>query len=38
MSSRLRKLCKKLTPSAEIVAEMQQLANEIKELTKTATK
>lgn len=38
MSSRLRKLCKKLTPSTEIVAEMQQLANEIKDLTKSVTK
>lgn len=37
MSSRLRKLCKKLTPSTDIIAEMQQLANDIKNLTKTAT-
>ncbi len=34
MSSRLRKLCKKLTPSSEIVVEMQQLALEIRDLVK----
>lgn len=38
MSSRLRKLCKRLTPSSEIVVEMQQLATDIKELVKEATK
>jgi hypothetical protein len=38
MSSRLRKLCKKLAPSSEIVLEMQQLATDIKGLVKEATK
>jgi len=38
MSSRLKKLCKKLTPTSEIVVEMQQLAAEIKELARVATK
>jgi len=38
MSSRLRKLCKKLTPSSEIVLEMQQLATDIKEQVREATK
>ena len=38
MSGRLRKLCKKLTPSTEIVVEMQQLASDIKDLTREATK
>jgi hypothetical protein len=38
MSSRLKKLCKKLTPSSEIVVEMQQLATDIKELVREATK
>ncbi|MEI8365201.1 MAG: hypothetical protein WCF65_02175 [Parachlamydiaceae bacterium] len=37
MSSRLRKLCKKLTPSSEIVVEMQQLALEIRDLVKPLT-
>lgn len=32
LSTRLRKLCKKLTPATEIVLEMQQLAAEIKSL------
>lgn len=38
MSARLRKLCKKLTPSSDIVIEMQQLALEIKDLARTITK
>lgn len=38
MSSRLKKLCKKLTPSSDIVLEMQQLAAQIKDLTRDATK
>lgn len=38
MATRLRKLCKKLTPSTEIVAEMQQLASDIKNLAREATK
>ncbi len=38
MSSRLRKLCKKLTPSSEVVLEMQQLANDIKDLARELTK
>jgi len=38
MSGRLKKLCKKLTPSSEIVVEMQQLAAEIKDLSRDATK
>jgi len=38
MSSRLRKLCKKLTPSSDIVVEMQQLATDIKKLVMEATK
>lgn len=33
MSSRLKKLCKRLAPTSEIVAEMQQLASDIKELS-----
>lgn len=37
MSTRLRKLCKRLTPSTEIVLEMQKIADEIREHTKTAT-
>ena len=37
MSTRLKKLCKKLTPTSEIVVEMQQLAAEIKELARAAT-
>lgn len=35
MSSRLRKLCKRLTPTTEIVLEMQRLADEIKELIRS---
>lgn len=37
MSARLRKLCKKLTPSSETVVEMQNIAKEIKNLSKDAT-
>lgn len=35
MGSRLKKVCKKLTPDNETVIEMQKLAQEIKELIKT---
>ena len=31
MSTRLRKLCKRLTPTDEIVLEMQKVADEIRE-------
>lgn len=34
MSTRLRKLCKRLTPASEIVLEMQKIANEICEHVK----
>ena len=34
MSTRLRKLCKRLTPTNEIVFEMQKIANEICEHVK----
>jgi hypothetical protein len=37
MSARLRKLCKRLTPTNEIVLEMQTIAQEIKNLSKDAT-
>ena len=37
MSARLRKLCKRLAPTNEIVLEMQNIANEIKNLSKDAT-
>jgi len=37
MSARLRKLCKRLAPTNEIVLEMQSIANEIRELSKNAT-
>jgi len=37
MSSRLRKLCKRLTPSTEVVIEMQKIADEIRELAKQVT-
>jgi uncharacterized coiled-coil DUF342 family protein len=37
MSSRLRKLCKKLTPATEIVAEMQKIADDIRDYAKQAT-
>lgn len=35
MSTRLRKLCKKLTPTSEIVLEMQNIANEIREYSRS---
>lgn len=38
MATRLRKLCKKLAPTTDIVLEMQQLANDIKDLAREATK
>ncbi len=34
MSARLRKLCKRLTPTTETVIEMRNIADEIRELTK----
>lgn len=37
MSARLRKLCKRLTPTNEIVLEMQKIADDIRELVKEAT-
>ena len=37
MSTRLRKLCKRLTPTTEIVLEMQKIADEIREYVKKAT-
>lgn len=37
MSARLRKLCKRLTPTNEIVVEMQKIADEIREHAKTIT-
>jgi uncharacterized protein (DUF3084 family) len=36
MSTRLRKLCKRLTPTNEIVFEMQQIANEIRDIIKNS--
>lgn len=36
MSVRLRKLCKRLTPTNEIVLEMQKIADEIREFVKQA--
>ena len=37
MSARLRKLCKRLTPTSDTVLEMQKIAAEIRELVKTVT-
>jgi hypothetical protein len=37
MSARLKKLCKRLTPTNEIVLEMQKIAGEIRELVKEVT-
>jgi hypothetical protein len=34
MSTRLRKLCKRLTPTNEIVIEMQKIADEIRDHVK----
>ena len=34
MSTRLRKLCKRLTPTNEIILEMQKIADEIREHVK----
>lgn len=36
MSARLKKLCKRLSPTSEIVLEMQKVADDIRELTKKA--
>jgi len=36
MSTRLRKLCKRLTPTNEIVLEMQKIADEIRDFAKKA--
>lgn len=38
MSVRLRKLCKRLTPTNEIVLEMRKIANDIRELSRIATR
>ena len=35
MSTRLRKLCKRLTPTSETVIEMQKIADEIRVMLKT---
>lgn len=37
MSARLRKLCKRLTPTSEIVLEMQKIAAEIRDHVKEVT-
>ena len=37
MSTRLRKLCKRLTPTSEIFIEMQKIAEEIRDYTRQAT-
>ncbi len=37
MSVRLRKLCKRITPTNEIVIEMQKIADDIREFAKKAT-
>ncbi len=37
MSARLRKLCKRLAPTNEIVLEMQNIAKEIQSLSKDVT-
>ena len=37
MSTRLRKLCKRLTPTSEIVIEMQKIAEEIRGYARQAT-
>lgn len=37
MSTRLRKLCKRLSPTNEIVLEMQNIAKEIRDLSKDVT-
>ncbi len=37
MSVRLRKLCKRLEPTDEIVLEMRKIAEEIRELTRQVT-
>lgn len=34
MSTRLRKLCKRLDPTAETVAEMRKIADDIRDYTK----
>lgn len=36
MSTRLRKLCKRLAPTNELVLEMQNIAKEIQKLSKDA--
>jgi len=36
MSTRLRKLCKRLAPTSEVVIEMQSIADEIRKLAKQA--
>lgn len=37
MSTRLRKLCKRLTPTDEIVLEMQKISAEIRDFARIAT-
>lgn len=37
MSARLRKLCKRLSPTNEIILEMQKIAQEIRDLSKNIT-
>ena len=37
MSARLKKLCKRLTPTTETVLEMQKIADEIRDYAKTVT-
>lgn len=37
MSTRLRKLCKKLAPTNEIVAEMRSISEEIRDFARIAT-
>ncbi|MBA3815651.1 MAG: hypothetical protein H0X29_03860 [Parachlamydiaceae bacterium] len=38
MSTRLRKLCKRLTPTNEIVTEMQKTSEDMREMIKTLIK
>lgn len=38
MSSRLRKLCKRLTPTNEISVEMQKIADDIRDMIKEFSK
>lgn len=38
MSARLRKLCKKLAPTNDIVIEMKKIADEIRDLSREAAR